>query len=168
MTDSLNRLEAALMSAVAETMENMAFEQVETISGDGEAQLGINRIWSALNIIRPVAGEITIELSADYSSTLTDSLYGSLEGNLNDEVISDALAEILNTVAGRFMTQLIPPAQKFELGLPRVGRGTRSAESSRQASLTFDIGGQYIRAGVWGDDFYVYKNTVTTVKEGVT
>jgi len=52
---------------------------------------------------------------------------------LNDQLINDLLAEILNTLAGRFMTEILPPDSDFALSIPEL-----SDEEESTSELTFN------------------------------
>jgi CheY-specific phosphatase CheX len=149
MSDNDDLLESALTNAVSETMENMAFEQVDSLQPDAPRQENRN-LWAVLPIIKPISGEISIQLSADYARVLTESLFEGSDGIPTAEMVRDALAEILNTIAGRFMSRLIPTKEEFELGLPRVNLGKCPFEKTKTISRDFDVGGQILTAYLSG------------------
>ena len=137
------RIKNCLNIAVSKTMEDMAFEEVERIE-DSSIQLPPENpvLWATLKILQPIEGEISIRLSPDCGATLTHGLYGDLEGELSDNTINDALAEVVNTIAGCFMKELSPPTENFELGLPRVGRNSLADMPAMDFSITYDLSGQ--------------------------
>ncbi len=147
--DSL--LERALTSAVALTMENMAFEQADTLSPDSSTEESIPRnLWVTLPIIKPLPGEISIQLSMDYARSLAGSLFEGSDNLPTDELVKDALAEVLNTIAGRLMTQLVPSKEEFEMGLPRVSAGECPISKEGALCRNFDVGGHILTAYLSG------------------
>jgi len=51
---------------------------------------------------------------------LAENMYAMEREELDDQLINDLLAEILNTIAGLFMTAVLPSDTKFVLGLPKL------------------------------------------------
>jgi len=153
MNDPKISLRLALIHSVAEAMEVIAFVQVEPLSEDAvicpsafDAQapgalLGVESnpvhpsaagfpdasqehpYWAKLDLFAPVQGEIIIESSAAYARNVTMALFDADGEVESDEVICDSLAEILNTIAGRFMAKVTPPLMEYQIGLPQTGAG---------------------------------------------
>jgi len=144
-------VKAAMVNAVTETMENMAFEQVEEATDENVVQSG-NVIWASLPVIRPSAAEISIELSNDYAKAVTEALFGFSENGPDETIVNDALAEMLNTIGGRFMAQLTPAQQEFELGLPKVGTGKTKISPNDVAAVNFNVGEYILRVYIAGLD----------------
>jgi CheY-specific phosphatase CheX len=144
-------IESALTNAVSETMENMAFEQVDMPQPDNPPQAtGEKYFWASLPIIKPLTGRIEIQLSIDYARILAQSLFEGSDNKPTDDLVKDAVAEVLNTIAGRFMTQLVPPKEEFELGLPNVIIGKCPADQINGIHRSFDVGGHLLTAFLFG------------------
>ena len=54
-----------------------------------------------------------------------DAIHDPLEDEheLEGDVFFDTLAELVNTIGGRFLNELLPQEQSFTLGLPLTGSG---------------------------------------------
>jgi CheY-specific phosphatase CheX len=143
-------VKSAMVSAVTETMENMAFEQVEE-APDTSAPAG-DVIWASMPVIRPSKAEISIELSTDYAKAVTEALFGFMENGPDENIVRDALAEMLNTIGGRFMAQMTPAKQEFELGLPSVGTGKSKVSPNDVAAVNFNVGEHILRVYITGLD----------------
>jgi CheY-specific phosphatase CheX len=144
-------VKSAIVNAVTETMENMAFEQVEE-SVEATATPAGDLIWASMPVIRPSKAEISIELSNDYAKAVTEALFGFMENGPDDNIVRDALAEMLNTIGGRFMAQLTPAKQEFELGLPTVGAGKSKVSPNDSAAVNFNVGEHILRVYISGLD----------------
>jgi len=143
-------VKAAMIKAVAETMENMAFEQVEEAEPGTLTISGNDILWASLSVIKPSSAEVGIELSGDYARAATEALFGFSDEGPAENIVHDALAEMLNTIAGRFMAQLTPAQQEFELGLPQVGRGKKQLGKGDVATLEFNIGEHLLKVYLAG------------------
>lgn len=144
-------VKTAMVNAVTETMENMAFEQVEEAIEPIAGQFG-EIIWASLPIIRPATAEISIELSSEYAKAVTESLFGFTENGPDESIVRDALAEMLNTIGGRFMAYLTPSQQEFELGLPTVGAGKSQVSLNDVAAVNFSVGEHILKVYIAGLD----------------
>lgn len=146
-----NFIESALTRAVSETMENMAFEQVDIPESDIPVQAGDEKyFWASLPIIKPLSGRIDIQLSVDYARLLAKSLFEGSDNEPTDDLVKDAVAEVLNTIAGRFMTQLVPSKDEFELGLPNVIMGECHVDHVNDIRRSYDVGGHLLTAFLSG------------------
>lgn len=157
-------VKSAIVNAVTETMENMAFEQVEEAIEATAAPAG-NIIWASMPVIRPAKAEISIELSNDYAKAVTEALFGFMENGPDESIVRDALGEMLNTIGGRFMAQLTPAQQEFELGLPSVGAGKSKVSVNDAAAVNFSVGEHILRVYITGLDPQKGILQTTAVKE---
>lgn len=109
-----------LSSVVDETFENMAFISTEEVD---EEQLPVNEEQVRevrLLITSPVVMEIHLHLAEELLHQIVETMYTIDAEDITDEQIVDVLAETLNTLAGRLMTELLPPDQSFSLSLPEI------------------------------------------------
>ncbi len=177
--DEHSKLIPAAVEAVTLTLENMVFEQPQLLeatmvsasgpsqSADKAADIGL--VWAAIPLLSPHYGKMSIELTETFARDLAQNLYSGDDCNTHD-IFLDVLAEILNTLAGRFMIALLGSASNFELGFPSTGRGeydemTRpvldnlisigsgDAGDPRFLLLKFDISGQIFQVKIAGEDF---------------
>ena len=118
-----NPLKQAMKNAVSQTFENMAFmEVIEHF--DQEFTLPQDDLaWASLVIKDPVQGEIRLALPASSLSQLTATIFALDPSEVDESKSKDILHELLNTIAGLFMTKLLPENQTFDIGLPESGQG---------------------------------------------
>ncbi len=77
---------------------------------------------SASFALREEISTVASAIPSDVVLDITKDLYGWMEEEDPAEtIIQDALAELINTIAGRIMTRLIHEDISFELGLPDTG-----------------------------------------------
>lgn len=117
-----NPLKQAMKNAVSQTFENMAF--LEVIDHyDQEFTLSPEDLaWASLVIKDPVQGEIRLALPASALTQLTATIFALDPSEVDESKKKDILHELLNTVAGLFMTKLLPEHQTFDIGLPESGQ----------------------------------------------
>jgi CheY-specific phosphatase CheX len=154
MNEPVNQVEAALISAVVATLEGMAFEQIERVDAapDEPASDEVN-LWVSLEIIRPLKGQVIMEMPWSYTALMARAMYGELEGEIPGDVIWDTLAELSNTLAGRFLLDLLGPHQDYALGFPITGRGLCPVTEEREAALLFSGSGYLLHLDLTGEDF---------------
>ena len=149
----LNKIQSSLSSAVSTTMESMTFEEIEMVDED-EIQISEDeQIWSTLPIALPYAGELVVRIRREYGRVLADEVMGFMDEDVSETTINDNLAEIANTIAGRFMDDLVSEYQGFELGLPATGAGNLIDDSSVAATIPIRIGEYEMIVSVRGRDF---------------
>jgi len=155
MKKSMDLLESALTTAISKTMESMTFEEVEVVLEDTRyPEDESNYCWSTLPVLSPVNGALILEISLENAEPLIKNVYGEVsEEIINEASINDLLAEILNTIAGRFMSALLPSDQEFELGLPKTGRGSLTEPERKVTSISFSVGGYIMTVTVIGAEF---------------
>jgi len=156
MDQKNDSLKSALLEAVSRVLENMAFEEVELADEISVTNLKADgKLWAILPILEPLSGEVILSLSLECARRITENIYGTIEdGKLEKGAHLDALAEILNSIAGRFVHTLIPSNQGFDLGLPKTGKGAIPVTLSKAVtSVSINISGHVIIAIVIGEDF---------------
>ena len=155
MGQNATNVETALVNAVETTLESMVFHQAEYIGNSiTDEDTGAEKIWAVIPIYSPIEGEFLLEVTKDYAREVTASVYGMVDEKETDDAATyDAIAELVNTIAGRFIQELIPQEQEFALGLPKTGTGSTPPDDLQVVSLSFSVDENVIRAVVSGDDF---------------
>ncbi len=111
------------------------------------------RLWSICPLIYPMEGEIIILLESEQAQQISEVLFGFIEEERSEEIINDTMSEVLNTIAGCFMKELIPPDQEYEIGFPRTGRGEHPVPEQLAAEMYFEVSNHTVKAIVGGKDF---------------
>jgi len=115
------RMSSAMRKAVFETIENMAFLEVREshavpVPGRGDV------LRASLLMHDPVQGEFRLLMPRDLLLGIAEVLFAISRDELTEQLANDALLEILNTVAGQFLNELIP-GEIYRLGLPEIVTG---------------------------------------------
>ena len=151
-------MQRSLGSAIDKTMEEMTFEEVEIEKVPKTPSAMLNdSLWAALPIKRPLAGKLVLDTSQVYARKLAEGVYGDPGEEFSDDIVRDVLAEILNTVAGSFIKELVPQDQEFELGLPTTGLGKIPGPEIPVTSIRANVGGHYLTAVLTGKDFQEFQ-----------
>ena len=151
-------LKISLGSAIAKTMEEMTFEEVEIDEVPKiPSAIQNDSLWAALPIKRPLAGKLVLDTSQIYARKLAEGIFGGPGKEFSDDIVRDVLAEILNTVAGSFINELVPKDQEFELGLPTTGLGKIPEPEVPVTSIRANVGGFYLTAVLTGKDFQEFQ-----------
>jgi len=166
---------------IAETMQNLPQEIAALLKEDGliddktseikiePAEDGFekqNSLWTTIPIIKPLRGELALVFDSAYARLLTESIYGDMEEiEMSVITVLDAVAEIMNTIAGRFIGGLISDDKGFEMGLPNTGEGEPPASEDDVMILKFDLGEHVLTARVSGKDFMSFEKKNENIRE---
>jgi CheY-specific phosphatase CheX len=108
-----NPHEQALAGVVSATFEKMGFMQAFIKKTRDE---DINTLCATLLVKEPVAAKVYFSCPQSLSWKIAENLYGLEE--LSSEVVADMMSELLNTIAGSWLSEVIPN-QKFTLSIPQ-------------------------------------------------
>lgn len=106
-----------MLSAVAESLENMAF--IEVLPAEPDSEPPSDPVWVSLLVLDPTQGEFHLVLSRTLLDEISANIYGP-GAEVTEQQSSDLLAELLNTILGRFMGAILPK-ETFKLGIPKKG-----------------------------------------------
>lgn len=141
MTTPNENLAEKIFEAVAETFEDMAFMEAVPIDSDDAEPSVSTLLWARIAVLQPVEGELTLLASEELAGEITEAVFGEADEDTSpDDMAFDALAELINTIAGRLMAELIPQDQTFELGLPETEKGWPQG-LEEEAAYHFDLEG---------------------------
>ncbi|MBF0500331.1 MAG: response regulator [Candidatus Riflebacteria bacterium] len=133
--------EEIIRRAVSQTFEEVAFEEIvlESICSNlppesAQSMDQSSGYWARLAIIEPQFGELIIWVPATFIGRIVSSIHGMPPEEASEQLLTDTLAELLNTLAGRLMAQRVNA--QFNLGLPLVGCGPIPEEAT-SASFCF-------------------------------
>ncbi len=107
-----------MAAAVAESLESMAFMEVFPAGPDAaEPEMPV---WDSLLLLEPTQGEFRLAMSRPLLDEIGANIYG-FDTEITEQQSADLLAELLNTIVGRFMGGIMP-SEAFKLGIPERGR----------------------------------------------
>ncbi len=131
-----------VVQAVSESLENMLFMEPEPTGDCSDECHSAGCRWAKLGVTAPYEGEMTMICPEELAVQITESLFGGSETTPNADLVADAMAEILNTVAGRLLGLIVPESQVFKLGLPQTGKGELPASTEDTIEERFLIEGK--------------------------
>lgn len=112
-------IEEALTQATAGAIENLAFREVRQPDDDDPGCPVYPALRAAIPILEPEEGRFVLDIPPALAAELTGIIHGLADAP-DEALLNDTLAEVANTVAGRFMAAITPPGSAFRLGLPDV------------------------------------------------
>ena len=158
MVEHNGRIDEAMAEAVATTMENMFFLEIEAAE-DACPEPADALLNTRLRITEPVQAKIALEVPRAMLLELTEGLFEAEEEEAGEEdlakreqVLFDTLAEILNTIAGQFMGLTVDDDEVFRLGLPQTTAGTSPLAGESAWRFATDTGhcfSMYLEAGAF-------------------
>jgi hypothetical protein len=114
----VEKIDNAVLRAVTDTLENMAFMEVFPVLED--LSPGQVEMTAALLFHEPQQGEIRIAMPPALLEKISRTVFGLPAEGAAAPDPKDILAEFLNTIAGRFLIELLPADQPFRIGLPEL------------------------------------------------
>ncbi len=108
----------ALQKALMETGERMIFREIEGMSEKTkEEALKENDYQISIPIEYPFKGQLFLFFEREASAQIVTEMLG--EPVQNEDQIKDGLAELGNTISGRFLKNYSAKGGSYEMGLPR-------------------------------------------------
>ena len=111
----------AMITAVSQTLENMVFMEVMEHFDRSYEIPAEELVWTSLLIHDPVQGEIRLAMSKAMLRQLTGNVFALDDDEITQAQMDDILNELLNTIVGLFMTNLLADDQEYKIGLPELG-----------------------------------------------
>jgi len=126
----MGRLDNIIYESVAKTVENMAFTEV--LPTDFEMVETGNEYAVTISVLEPCKGYFTMRISRELLIFISESMLAKPGEEIKEENLFDFLSELLNTIAGSFLSAALPDDTKFSLGLPEI-IGADKASATVQA-----------------------------------
>lgn len=112
-----------LYNALRETIETMAFAEVMLDEGTALGESGgSDLVWGRVAIKADLLQGAELVVPVELIESLTDTMYAGDERQAQ-EVYLDTVAELTNTLTGKFMLNLGGKAGSFMLAVPDKGCG---------------------------------------------
>ncbi|WP_028973625.1 chemotaxis protein CheX [Spirochaeta cellobiosiphila] len=138
-----NEIDLALDQATIQTMADMAFLDVMPSTQDSIEYTNI----FAIDFLAPYNGSMFFLLSVASKRQLVENIFGDDWDSLEDQKIDDCLLEILNILAGNFMSVLLKHSQKYKMSVPSILFEERELLKDC-FTRTYDCEGQNIQVAV--------------------
>lgn len=145
----VQEMNSALVDAVSETLENMAFMEVFASDAPFSPE-GSDVLTVSLLIHDPQPGELWMTIPRPLLMMVAEGVFALPSEDLGEQILRDLLAEILNTLAGRFLTRLLPPLQSYRLGLPDFEESVLASHCSEKTFTFRMLDGAFV-VGIRGE-----------------
>lgn len=106
--------ETTLARVVSSTFEKIGFMEARATEAEPAVQ---NPITAAMDILSPARARVFFSAPQHLGWTIAENLYGPEDLTL--EVVGDMVGELLNTITGSLLSELLPD-QQFSLSIPRL------------------------------------------------
>lgn len=118
-----NSFYSAMIAAAQRTLEHMVFMDIIEERGTPGNIPAEHLARCSLLISEPVQGEIHLAVPSELLQKITGNVFGIDDEEVTTSQAYDILKELLNTIAGLFMTSLLPRDQEYKIGLPNIAAG---------------------------------------------
>jgi hypothetical protein len=127
-----------VIEAVRDTFETMTF--MEVMLPVEESGLEIEEpLWAAIEIMKPVQVRFILVLPNALAEEVTETLFTpDPDTPLSENLVLDTLAELVNTIGGRLMSDLVGVDQTLKLSLPEYGRGMPESKEAKIINLSVE------------------------------
>jgi hypothetical protein len=151
MNDTLDpgRAAAALMEALSSAFADMAFIDVQPSArkgpvpsaGAGAAEGADRTVRAAIDVLRPLSCRIELECPVSLSARVEETLFMGEAGKEED-----AILELLNVLAGLFLSSYFGPGTDIKLELPQYLFMSGDLDGEVLAMVDGDAEGVPVRA----------------------
>lgn len=126
-----------IVRLISEIMENTAFTEVMPV--EAAPEYGPEARGASLLVHDPIQGEFQLIMEDSLLKYLAGIVYGAMPGELTELSERDFLDELLNTIAGRFLSAILPADKSFILGIPERFQGPFIVPSPPVLSWNFVV-----------------------------
>ncbi|WP_020612288.1 chemotaxis protein CheX [Sediminispirochaeta bajacaliforniensis] len=112
-----DRIEKALINAIALTFADMSFLDVQPASDSGELEDGQ---LLHITFVAPISGGMILMLPLELKRQIVENVHAASWEDLTTAQIDDCLLELLNVLAGNFLQILFGEETKINLSFPEV------------------------------------------------
>ena len=116
MTGEKREWTGIIVPLVSEIVENTAFTEVLPV--EAAPPYDLEARGASLLVHDPVQGEFQLIMENSLLKYLVSIVYGTNFAELAEQSEGDFLDELLNTIAGRFLSVILPADKSFTLGIP--------------------------------------------------
>lgn len=111
-------LDRILTNVVSKAIESLAFAEVFESVQPLEFSKAENIHSVSIDIQEPFRGKIELHMRLSYLREIAEALYTKPMAEIGPKKLIDLLSELLNTMAGIFLSMVLADDVKFVLGLP--------------------------------------------------
>jgi CheY-specific phosphatase CheX len=136
MSYELDQISEELTDAVSEAFENMFFADIENCQDLDSIESEKDSYLISVDTLLPFSGNVGLVIEKEYSEEIVMDMTGGDVEEITKEMIDDAMAEIGNTIVGRFLSRIVPEDEEFSLGFPECVEWDAKPEFSLKSQNT--------------------------------
>ncbi|MFH1019631.1 MAG: hypothetical protein V1782_03300 [Pseudomonadota bacterium] len=141
MTNEESAWAGIIAPLISEIIEETAFTEV--MPSEVAPPYDLQARGASLLVHDPVQGEFQLIMENSLLKYLTGIVYGPMPGEVTEQNEGDFLDELLNTIAGRFLSAILPVDKSFTLGIPERFQGPFIVPAPPVLSWNFVVEGMY-------------------------
>jgi hypothetical protein len=119
-----------LHESVRHSIEGMMFMPVEPAT----------MLVATLDVHEPNQGCFLLLVPSWFAEELAVSVHACTPEDVTEQMVTDVVAELINLIAGQFLSTFLPDDQLFQIGIPSVSRGASRKYDERAYSAFYSIG----------------------------
>ncbi len=140
----LEQVKAHIIEAVNETME-MYFMDVEHMGAHHDYAetvdwLSMHALYAEILILHPFPAALRLIIPQKLATQMAQNIY-ALEEEPSKQLVYDLVAETINVIAGRLMASILPPHEKFKIGIPELSETSFLQAETFSIAIDFDAEG---------------------------
>ncbi|MFA6498399.1 MAG: hypothetical protein WC256_12065 [Desulfurivibrionaceae bacterium] len=156
MTSEESTWAGIIVPLISGIIEDMAFTEV--MPSEATPQYDLAARGASLLVHDPVQGEFQLIIENSLLKYLAGIVYGPMADELNEQSEGDFLDELLNTIAGRFLSVILPEDKSFTLGIPERFSGPFVVPVPPVSSWSFVIEGMCFTLIATGESLVALEN----------
>lgn len=146
MTDK--KIKEAMVSTIESVFSEMVF--IDTLNIDIKPEDFKYTQILYIDITAPITGYIIAYLPLELRKTIVETIHSTDWNEMHASEIDDCLLEILNVIAGHFMTILLGHDDKYNISFPAVNYDEEDIENLESSQeIYFDAEGSIFRVNVF-------------------
>jgi len=146
MTES--KITEAIIKTIESVFSDMVF--IDTLHIDSKPESFNYTQILYIDILSPQAGFIIAYLPLELRKTIVETIHSTDWDDMHASEIDDCLLEILNVIAGNFMTELLGGDVKYNISFPAVNYDEEDIENlEKSQEVFFDAEGTIFRINIF-------------------
>jgi len=145
MTES--KITEAIIKTIESVFSDMVF--IDTLHIDSKPENFNYTQILYIDILTPQSGYIIAYLPLELRKTIVETIHSTDWDDMHASKIDDCLLEILNVIAGNFMTELLGGDVKYNISFPAVNYDEEDIEDiEKSQEVFFDAEGSVFRINI--------------------
>lgn len=141
------KIREAMIKAIESVFSEMVF--IDTLHIDGKPEDFTFTQILYIDIVSPANGYIIAYLPLELRKTIVETIHSKDWDEMHAIEIDDCLLEMLNVIAGNFMTDLLGRGEKYNISFPAVNYDEEDIENIESSQeIYFDAEGSVFRINV--------------------